>query len=68
VSCTNLELLHLGANNIEYLPPEIFTSLTKLRELQLYQNKIQVLPPEVGNLQGEDQDVGDCELFFYLTS
>jgi Leucine-rich repeat (LRR) protein len=61
----------LGANNIEYLPPEIFTSLTKLRELQLYKNKIQVLPPEVGNLQGEDQNslaTASCFLFDFITA
>ena len=50
VSCTNLERLHLGANNIEYLAPEIFNALSKLKELQLYKNKIASLPPEIGNL------------------
>lgn len=49
--CVNLERLHLGSNKIEYLPPEIFTALTKLRELYIYKNKIQAIPPEIGSLQ-----------------
>lgn len=51
VQCVNLERLHLGANKIEYLPPEIFSALVKLKELYVYKNKIQNIPPEIGNLQ-----------------
>jgi Leucine-rich repeat (LRR) protein len=47
-----LERLHLGSNKIEYLPPELFTALTKLKELFVYKNKISAIPSEIGNLQG----------------
>lgn len=53
VQCVNLERLHLGSNKIEYLPPELFTSLTRLREFFVHKNKITAIPPEIGNLQGK---------------
>ncbi len=40
-----------GSNKIEYLPAELFTSLTKLKQLYVYKNKITTIPAEIGNLQ-----------------
>eukprot|EP01041_Mallomonas_annulata_P003497 gene3497-6960_t len=48
--CTQLRQLHLGANKISEVPPEVLSMLTNLRELQLYRNKLTVIPPEIGNL------------------